>query len=113
VPAVTALVTETQPERGVCEFRADLDLAIAEARMRLLIDEPGIEVEVTAAAAALVVPTKLVVAAERQCVVPSGPPGADLTGPLLDPLPGPTGGAVRRNSARSPPRSRCSRQSIS
>lgn len=57
----------------------------------MLIDEPGVEVEVTAAAAALVVPTKLVVSAERHCAVTSGPPGADLAGPLLDPLPGADG----------------------
>lgn len=91
VSAVAALVPEAQPERGVRQFRADLDPATAEAGQRVLIEEPGVEVGVAAAAAAMVVPTELVVVAELQSEVTGGPSRADLAGALLDPLPGADG----------------------
>lgn len=57
----------------------------------MLVEEPGVEVGVAVAAAAMVIPAELVVVAELQRVVTDGPTGADPAGPLLDTLPGADG----------------------
>ncbi|MFG2006652.1 hypothetical protein ACGFNU_46650 [Spirillospora sp. NPDC048911] len=77
-----------EPQRGVRRFRADLDPAPAEAGKRVLIDKPGAEVGVAAAAAAVVIPAVLVIVAELKREVTGRPLRADPAGEMLNPLPG-------------------------